>query len=131
MSLTHKYMIVHFPGLVELYFNKKKWWSLTIWKLNNSDFRVIYEGWYFIDMRESTILYFFFWPLCCLFFFDIRIGTFFTPNSANTSIETTGGNRSHLLNNTSITFLSDFNPDAEQKSNRRRSQKFVVYSKKH
>ena len=48
---------------------------------------------------------------------QLIIGTFFTPNSANTSIETTGGNRSHLLNNTSITFLSDFNPDAEQKSN--------------
>jgi len=28
ISLTHKYMIVHFPGLVQLYFNKK-WWSLT------------------------------------------------------------------------------------------------------
>jgi hypothetical protein len=48
---------------------------------------------------------------------QLIIGTFFTPNSANTSIETTGGNRSHLLNNTSISFISDFNPDAEQKSN--------------
>ena len=45
------------------------------------------------------------------------IGTFFTQNSANTSNATTGGSRSHLLNNTRIKFLSDFNPNAQQKSN--------------
>ena len=48
---------------------------------------------------------------------QLIIGTFFTPNFANTSIATTDGNRSHLLNNTRIKFLSDFNPNAEQKSN--------------
>ena len=71
---------------------------------------------YFQNLEEGTIVICISSPVAILFN-QLVIATFFTPNFANTSIATTGGNRSHLLNNTSIKFPSDFNPNAERKSN--------------